>query len=117
MVEPFTVYPSFINEMAKDFSKAFASDELYDVPILAMKYTLKFKGGIDYDSSAKMYEAITEILNKGGVPSYENVLKLMNAPKSLVGEEEEESSLEFMDDNRDFSEGEFMDDNREFSDN
>jgi len=34
-----------------------------------------------------------------------------------VGEEEEESSLEFMDDNRDFSEGEFMDDNREFSDN
>ena len=119
--KPFDYQPSIlfqeVNEMAKDFSKAFASDELYDVPILAMKYTLKFKGGIDYDSSAKMYEAITEILNKGGVPSYENVLKLMNAPKSLVGEEEEESSLEFMDDNRDFSEGEFMDDNREFSDN
>ena len=33
-----------------------------------------------------MYEAIEAILDDGGIPSYENVLKVMNAPKALTGE-------------------------------
>ena len=103
-----------INEMVNDYAQAEGLDE---TPLLAVKYAVKFYGGVDLDGSMKIYEAIEDIINKNGNASYENILKLMNAPKSVVGEEEEESSLEFMDDNRDFSEGEFMDDNREFSDN
>jgi hypothetical protein len=29
---------------------------------------------------------IEDILDDGGIPSYENVLKVMNAPKALTGE-------------------------------
>ena len=32
-----------------------------------------------------MYEAIEDILEEGGIPSYENVMKVMNAPKALTG--------------------------------
>ena len=33
-----------------------------------------------------MYEAIEAILHDGGIPSYENVLKVMNPPKALMRE-------------------------------
>ena len=33
-----------------------------------------------------MYEAIEDILDDGGTPSYENVLTVMNAPKALAGQ-------------------------------
>tara|TARA_R110002073_G_scaffold203315_2_gene363002 strand:+ start:9 stop:2927 length:2919 start_codon:yes stop_codon:yes gene_type:complete len=102
-----------INEMVNDYAQAEGLDE---TPLLAVKYAVKFYGGVDLDGSMKIYEAIEDIINKNGNASYENILKLMNAPKSVVGEEEE-SSLEFGDDNIEFSEGGFGDDDQEFSDN
>ena len=53
---------------------------------MAAKYSLKLTGLVDLDASVKMYEAIESILDDGGIPSYENVLKVMNAPKALTGE-------------------------------
>ena len=53
---------------------------------LAAKYSLKLAGLVDLDASVKMYEAIEDILDGGGIPSYENVLKVMNAPKALTGD-------------------------------
>lgn len=102
-----------INEMVNDYAQAEGLDE---TPLLAVKYAVKFYGGVDLDGSMKIYEAIEDIIKKDGNASYENILKLMNAPKSVVGEEEE-SSLEFGDDNIEFSEGGFADDDQEFSDN
>ncbi|MDB4291587.1 hypothetical protein N9922_05180 [Cyclobacteriaceae bacterium] len=53
---------------------------------MAAKYSIKLTGLVDLDASVKMYEAIEDILDDGGIPSYENVLKVMNAPKALTGE-------------------------------
>ena len=52
----------------------------------ATKYVLKLTGLVDLYASVKMYEAIEDILEEGGIPSYENVMKVMNAPKALTGE-------------------------------
>ena len=41
---------------------------------------------MDLNASVKMYEAREDILDDGGIPSYENVLKVMNAPKALKEE-------------------------------
>ena len=52
----------------------------------ATKYVLKLTGLVDLYASVKMYEAIEDILDEGGIPSYKNVMKVMNAPKALTGE-------------------------------
>ena len=52
----------------------------------ATKYVLKLTGLVDLYASVKMYEAIENILDEGGIPSYKNVMKVMNAPKALTGE-------------------------------
>ncbi len=41
---------------------------------------------MDLDVSIRMYEAIEDIIDEKGIASYENVMKLMNAPKSITGE-------------------------------
>ena len=45
-------------------------------------------------ASVKMYDVIGNILDDGGTPSYENVLKVMNAPKGSDGESSSENQEE-----------------------
>ena len=73
-----------INNFIKDGAKAMDSSS--EAAYLAAKYSLKLTGLVDLDASVKMYEAREDILYDGGIPSYENVLKVMNAPKALNGE-------------------------------
>ena len=71
---------NFFNDARKGFKNGKLQPE---VAYLATKYALKFGGIFDLDASVKMYEAIEDILDEGGIPSYKNV---MNAPKALTGE-------------------------------
>jgi hypothetical protein len=74
-----------LDNLIKDVAKA--SDAGYiGKTILAVKYTLRFGGIMDLDVSIRMYEAIEDIIDEKGIASYENVMKLMNAPKSITGE-------------------------------
>ena len=77
-----------LGNLIKDTAKALDTDHTATA-LLAVKYTLKFGGIIDLDVSVKIYEAIEDIIDEGGIPSYENVLKVMNAPKALTGESSE----------------------------
>ena len=63
------------------FTSVKAMDSSSEAAYLVAKYSLKLTGLIDLDASVKMYEAIESILDDGGIPSYENVLKVMNASR------------------------------------
>ena len=81
---PVILFEEFDN-LITDYAKASDGDDIGKT-ILAAKYTLRFLGIIDLDVSVRMYEAIEDIVDKKGDISYENVLKVMNAPKSITGE-------------------------------
>jgi hypothetical protein len=74
-----------IRNLFNDSSKAFNNGVLSaEMAYLAAKYTLKLTGLVDLDSSVKIYEALEDIIDEGGTPSYENVMKVLNAPKALT---------------------------------
>ena len=81
---PVILFEEFDN-LITDYAKASDGDDIGKT-ILAVKYALRFGGIIDLDVSVRMYEAIEDIVDKKGDISYENVLKVMNAPKSITGE-------------------------------
>ena len=85
---PWGYSPIILEEEIKNFIKdgAKAMDSSSEAAYLAAKYSLKLTGLVDLNASVKMYEAREDILDDGGIPSYENVLKVMNAPKALKGE-------------------------------
>ena len=74
-----------IRNLFNDSSKAYNNGILSaEMAYLAAKYTLKLTGLVDLDSSVKIYEALEDIIDEEGTPSYENVMKVLNAPKALT---------------------------------